>query len=82
MDRLGAAGAVSIMEQGRLAYPHSRVLNAGVAGSGYALVRRRFITGAGSALLARRLAPVRPNTALLASDAGSANATKLNAALR
>ena len=81
LDHLGVAGAVSIAERNRLAYPHSRVLRDAIGQGGFALDDRRFRTGAGEVLLARRLAPVRPATILIGTDPGSANAGKMNAAL-
>jgi 4-amino-4-deoxy-L-arabinose transferase-like glycosyltransferase len=81
LDRLGAAGAVSVAIDGRLAYPHSRVLLAGLHDPAYAIVARRFRVGEGRVTLARRLLPITPNAALLAADPMSAKVGKMAGAL-
>ncbi|MEI9849941.1 MAG: hypothetical protein WDN24_02580 [Sphingomonas sp.] len=72
---LGAGGAVSVAEHDRLAYPHSQMLQAAVT-QGYALARRRFAAGDGEILIARRIAPVTPNVALIGQNRGSATSAR------
>ena len=81
LDHLGAAGAVSIAVDGRLAYPHSRLLLEATGVQGYQRIRRPFQTGSGEVVLARRLSPIVPNAPLLASDPMSTKAGKMARAL-
>lgn len=82
MDRIGAAGAVSIADRNRYAYPHSPVLTRAVQNAEFVTGHRPFATGSGTVLLAQRIAPVRPNIALVSRNGGSANVGKMNAMLR
>jgi hypothetical protein len=81
LDRLGIAGAVSVADRGQLAYPHSAVLRQALNSSAYSREVVPFRRGAGSSLVATRLAPVTPAIDLLNSGSGSANVKKMGAAL-
>ena len=81
LDRLGVAGVVTIAERDRLAYPHSRVLRAGLVGDGFAGETVRFAVGSGSATTAVRGTAVRPNLDLLNGQATSNNAAAMGAML-
>ncbi len=73
---------ISIAEKNDYAYPHSRVLDGAVHGGGYDLAQRPFAAGDGTVLVARRLAPVTPNVALIEQNSGSANVAKMSGTLR
>ena len=82
LDRLGAGGVVSVAEGNAYAFPHSRILSAGVRGSDFLTATQPFETGTGTVLVARRWTAVRPNLALIQGNSGSANAARMSAALR
>ncbi|WBO23637.1 ArnT family glycosyltransferase [Sphingomonas abietis] len=71
LDGLGVRGVVSIAEKGRLAYPHSALLRGAIALPGFVAQDRPFPRGAGSTLIATRLAPIVPQAGRLASGSGS-----------
>ncbi|MBB5713982.1 glycosyltransferase family 39 protein [Sphingomonas aerophila] len=81
LDRLGAAGAVSIAVNGHLAYPHSRLLLEAIGVPSFEGIRQPFRLGSGKVILARRRTWVMPNVSLLASDPISAKAGKMARAL-
>jgi hypothetical protein len=81
LDRLGAAGIVSVAERGRLAYPHSSVLLGAVDHPAYRGSADSFRTGPGDVRIARRMAPIRPNATLLERGGASAKVGKMAGAL-
>jgi 4-amino-4-deoxy-L-arabinose transferase-like glycosyltransferase len=80
LDKLGVRGVVSIAEKGDLAYPHSALLRAAVGLPGFAATDRPFRRGAGSALVASRMAPIAAHPDLLSSGSGSADVAAMGKA--
>jgi hypothetical protein len=81
LDRIGAAGVISIAERRHYAYPHSRLLDQAVSSDGYAVIRVPFETGDGIWFRAIRLGKVTPNVALIEQNGGSANVAKMKGTL-
>ena len=82
LDRVGAAGAISVALHHQLAFPHSRLLAAAVNTPAYSSTRSSFAAGDGDVLVANRRTTIAPNLAVLAADSGSAKVAKMTDALR
>jgi len=77
LDTLGVRGVVSIAEKGRLAYPHSALLRGAVELPGFAETDQHFARGAGSNLIAIRIAPIATHPELLTSGSGSTDVASI-----